>query len=320
MNRLKRNSHNLAKLAGLFAGVTFGIYWLILRQLALSGLPGAWAVAGFNLVLLALFLPGFALWRSAPLPTRRHFHVCTFLLGLAYVLYSSAFLYTQVIKVVGLFYLMPLWGFVFARLVLGERITPIRWLSMVLGLAGIAVMFGFEAVPQLRNIGDWMAFFSGIFWALGSLMLLTDRQDTLNHTLGFLFWGSVLGLALALFAWQYAAAPLPDFRRFGGVLPWLLPLGVCVLIPGLIATVYAPSKLNPGVVGLLFMTEVSVAAITAALFADEPFGYRELLAVGLITLAGLSEPAIGLLRRLLPARGRKPSGRPSDKPSDRPSD
>ena len=47
--------------------------------------------------------------------------------------------------------------------------------------------------------------------------------------------------------------------------------------------------MNPGVVGILFMTEISVASITAAIWAGEPFGLRELSGVILISLAGLSE-------------------------------
>ena len=37
------------------------------------------------------------------------------------------------------------------------------------------------------------------------------------------------------------------------------------------------------------MTEVSVGAISAAILTDEPFGMREILGVGLITAAGLTE-------------------------------
>ena len=48
-------------------------------------------------------------------------------------------------------------------------------------------------------------------------------------------------------------------------------------------------KLNPGLVGLLFMTEISVGAITAALWSGEPFGWREAIGVILISLAGIME-------------------------------
>jgi len=42
-------------------------------------------------------------------------------------------------------------------------------------------------------------------------------------------------------------------------------------------------------VGLLFMTEISVGALTAAIWAGEPFGIREIVGVVLITAAGATE-------------------------------
>jgi drug/metabolite transporter (DMT)-like permease len=48
-------------------------------------------------------------------------------------------------------------------------------------------------------------------------------------------------------------------------------------------------KLNPGLVGLLFMTEISVGAITAALWSGDPFGWREAIGVVLISAAAVME-------------------------------
>ncbi len=48
-------------------------------------------------------------------------------------------------------------------------------------------------------------------------------------------------------------------------------------------------KLNPAVVGLLFMTEISVGAVTAALWSGETFGLQEIVGVVLISAAGVAE-------------------------------
>ena len=52
---------------------------------------------------------------------------------------------------------------------------------------------------------------------------------------------------------------------------------------------------KPGAVGLLFMTEISVGTVTAAIWADEPFGLREITGVVLVTLAGFTEILAGPL-------------------------
>ena len=47
------------------------------------------------------------------------------------------------------------------------------------------------------------------------------------------------------------------------------------------------------------MTELSVGGITAAIWANEPFGMRELIGIVLISLAGLVEFLYAPLRRAL---------------------
>ena len=50
------------------------------------------------------------------------------------------------------------------------------------------------------------------------------------------------------------------------------------------------------VFAVLFMTEISAAAITAAIWAGEPFGIREVSGVILISAAGIFEPVLNLFR------------------------
>jgi hypothetical protein len=52
-------------------------------------------------------------------------------------------------------------------------------------------------------------------------------------------------------------------------------------------------------VGLLMMTELSVGGITAAIWANEPLGVRELSGIALITLAGLTEFLYAPIRKAL---------------------
>lgn len=44
------------------------------------------------------------------------------------------------------------------------------------------------------------------------------------------------------------------------------------------------------------MTEISVGAGTAAVFAGEPFGFKEIAGIVFITLAGIAEPLYSLYR------------------------
>lgn len=216
--------------------------------------------------------------------------------GLAFVLYANSLMYTEVIRAIVLFYMMPIWGFLLARLVAGEVIMPVRWLSMTLGFGGLLIILGVDVgLPLPRNIGDWMALGSGLFWAVASLMMLTDNEDAINYGLAFFLWGTVGALLMAFVVSIHGLAPTPNWSMAMRIFSWLIPLAILVIIPAGFATVYGPTQLNPGVAGLLFMTEISVATVTAALFASEPFGIREILGIILISLAGLAEPLLDLI-------------------------
>ncbi len=295
---MRLSKRALAKFAGIYSGLVFGIFWIPLRALEDAGLNGVWATFMFNAVPILCLAP-LVLWRRRQFfPGTRHFQICGILMGLAYVLYATAFLYTEVVRAVLLFYLMPIWGFLLARWVIGEAISPIRWFSMACGLAGMVVIFGVDSgFPLPENAGDWMALGSGMVWAVASLMMLMDeRHNTVNYTAAFFFWAALLsGLAASLVTAGGLDQP-PTYAMIEATLPWFLPFALIVLIPAGIATVFSPSQLNPGVVGLLFMTEVSVGVVTAALFAGEPFGSREMFGVAFITLTGIAEPLFEFIR------------------------
>jgi len=72
------------------------------------------------------------------------------------------------------------------------------------------------------------------------------------------------------------------------------------VVPAAWTAIWGAPHLNPGVVGLLFMTEISVGTATAAIWAGEPFGWRESIGVVLITMAGLTDLIARYYRRLRP--------------------
>ncbi len=286
-----------AKLAGIFSGIVMGIYWIPLRYMDETGFPGMWAVFLFNLASLVLLAPYILKQWAQLVPGRKRMHVIAFITGLAYVCYTGAFLYTEVIRALVFYYLMPVWGFFFARIFIGERITPVRWFSILLGIGGLLVICGLdEGIPVPSKAGDWLALSGGIIWAGAALAILTDKQDTVNYTVTFLFWATLCSMVFALAASGSGELAPPQWEHLGGTLAWLVPFALLVIIPGAFVTLYAPSQLNPGIVGLLFMTEISVGTLTAALLADEPFGAKEIAGVLLITLAGVAEPLFQLRR------------------------
>lgn len=281
-----------ARLAGIFGGVVFGLYWIPLRALEQAGFPGLWATFAFNLLPLLILLP-ILLWRWRQFPFGKlAFHINGFLIGISLVLYASAFLYTDVVRAVVLFYLTPIWGFILARIFIHEVITPIRWCAVLLGLIGMLVILGTEqGFPWPSNSGDWMALASGVLWAIASLRLLMDKHsNSLNYCIAFFTWCSIASIIFASIATSSGHLGAANWENIDAVVIWFIPMAIFLLIPGGLAVVYSASKLNPGVAGILFMAEICVATISSALLTEETIGLREIVGVALVMLAGVVEP------------------------------
>lgn len=303
MHRGAAGSDRVAVLAGLFAGVCWGIYWLPLRLVEQAGFDAAWAMAIFTALPAILCLP--AIWFLRLDYARGGATLLGGVLGgVAFALYAASLLYTEVVRAVLLFYLMPIWGFLLGWVMLGDRITWSRWLAIGLGLLGMTVIFAQDTgIPWPRNAGDWCGLVSGVFWALGCTLILTGegRVRAATHTVNFFIIAAVISCAVAFFASAQGNVAPPDWAALGQVMIWFVPVTILLILPSGFASIFAPSRLNPGIVGLLFMTEIVVAAISAAILSGEPFGLREMIGLPLILSAGLVEPLVMTWRERKPA-------------------
>ncbi len=283
-----------AKLACAYSGMVWGVFWIPLRFVEDAGIRGAWSSVLFFLVPSLILIPYQLIFRLGPvLRGGRHMQATAFLAAVSLGFYALAVLYTEVIRAMLLFYLTPLWSTLLARAVLGEPITRIRWIAMGLAFAGMLVIFGVDiGVPWPRNIGDWMGLASGLFWAVTAVRLRGDRGNhPVEITAWYLFYSLLLSLAVALFD-LHGNSPLPDISTAATTFAWVVPVLLIVMVPGAVAAMWGPKYLDPGIVGLLFMTEIIVGTATVALWAGEPFGMREIAGVVLIAGGAVLESVV----------------------------
>ncbi|MDH3635528.1 MAG: DMT family transporter [Gammaproteobacteria bacterium] len=288
-----------ASLACAYSGVAWGLFWIPLRGMDNAGVTDAWATVLFYGIPLLLFSPWiFRNWRRIT-SCGWQLHFIGITTGVALAFYSNALLYTEVIRGLVLYYTTPVWSLLLARIVLGETITAPRVLAIAFGLAGMLVMFGIDVgFPWPRNTGDWMALIGAVGWAVAAVLLRKDDGSrSMEICSVYFFYGVIAAIVMAISP-MAGEIEMPDWSVVVDVLPWALPIAV-IVIPGAYAAFWGAPHLNPGVVGLLFMTELSVGGITAAIWANEPLGVRELTGIGLITLAGLSEFIYTPMRRAL---------------------
>ncbi len=288
-----------ASLACAYSGVAWGLFWIPLRGMDSAGVTDAWATVLFYAMPLVLFSPWiFKNWRRiAHCGWSLHFIGIT--TGASLAFYSNALLYTEVVRGLVLYYTTPVWSLLLARIVLGETITTARILAIMFGLAGMLVMFGVDVgFPWPKNIGDWMALIGAMGWAVAAVLLRKDDGSRSMEICAVYFFYGVIAAILLAISPLAGEIEVPDWSVIVDVLPWTIPIAI-IVIPGAYAAFWGAPHLNPGVVGLLFMTEISVGGITAAIWANEPLGTRELTGIALISLAGLIEFIYAPIRRAL---------------------
>jgi drug/metabolite transporter (DMT)-like permease len=295
MPLMNRSSDFLARLACLFAGAVWGVFWIPLRAIGDTGMHSMWiTVVWFACPVLCLLPISLMRWRQIK-QGGLSLQLTAMVAGVALTFYTFSFIYTEVMRAMLLYYLTPVWSTLLARVVLGEAVTRLRMLAMGFALTGMMIIFGIGVnFPIPRNVGDWMGLASGMVWAVAVVRLRqSEKQPSIDMTIGFFNWSLVAALLVCLII---APTQAPSFDQFWSVVPWLIPLGILLIIPGAFASLWGPKFLSPGLVGLLFMTEIVFGSISAALLAGEPFGFREITGVILITAACLLEPLMDLAK------------------------
>lgn len=285
----KLDSPAFASAGLLLGGALWGLMWFPVRAMAEIGLWGMWPPALIYMFTLLLMLP-LAIRRRREIARRwRQLLLIGLLSGGAFTFYTVSLLLTEVVRSLLLFYLTPVWGTFLGMTFLGERPGRGRILGLGLGLAGLLVILGLgHGWPVPRNAGDWLALLAGILWAVASLKLYQmGNVAAQDQMLAFVSGGAAVSVLSLVFGGPVLGGALP-LALLAEALPYAFVFAL-YLAPTLFLTLWPATILTPGRAGLLLMSEVVVGVFSAALFANEVFGLRELTGTLLITTAAAVE-------------------------------
>ena len=233
-----------ARLLVLVIGLLWGFNWVAAR-IILSALP-PWAMrtVGIGLGTLILFAAA-AVWRVRLTVPRREavkiliagfFNVAIFNVCSAY-----AQVYGTTSRAIVIAYSMPIWAALLARVVLKEKLTPVKLVALGLCAAGLAILIGplartgfpLGAVLALGCAWSWAAgtiylkcaeirapMLAAAAWQLlfGWLMLAAGMLyfEGLPHlwplpapVVGWIAYNGVFGMGLAYFLWFVVVDRLP---------------------------------------------------------------------------------------------------------------
>lgn len=289
------NNHRfyLICLALMVSAGLWGLYWIPQRLLQSHGLTGGWGIVAQYAISTILLLPLAVIRYRKGKQTGLDLVLAGTLMGGGIVCYANSFLLTDVIRTLVLFYLTPFWATLIELLLLKQRPGWWRMVSLPLSLLGVSIVIGNDGgFPLPSNTGDWLAVAGGLIYALGAARVQVSRIDGVFPILfAFFVYGLLFALLQGLLL-RDALGSLPNIQSLWLMLPWLLLLSICFFIPTNAIISWAPTQLGTGLFSILILSELIFGSVSAALWANEGFGGREVIGSLLIIAAGALEVAL----------------------------
>ena len=275
-------------LALMLNAFTWGVSWWPFRQLQQRGLHPLWA----TVLIYAVAVAAITLWRPGAWRELRR-TPSLWLLVLASGTTNAAFNWGvtagDVVRVVLLFYLMPLWALLLARLLLHEAPGAMALLRIALALGGAALVLWPETGggwPLPRNFTEWLGVLGGFSFALNNVLLRREAQrPEAARALAMFTGGALVAGALATALALQGAVPPPPAPATGWVVGGLAMAAAFLL--GNAALQYGAARLPANVTALVLMTEILFAAGSALLLGAGHLTPVLALGGGLIVAAAL---------------------------------
>lgn len=283
--------HTVA-LAGLLAGaMVWGLVWYPYRVLSEAGIGGVLSATLTYAVALALALP--LLWRHL-----RAFKPSWSLLVIALAAggcnlgYVLATLHGEVMRVLLLFYLAPLWTVLLARALLNEAPNAVGFVVVGLSFAGAMIMLWRPdtGVPLPRSGAEWIGLAAGLLFALTNVLIRKSAHLSIEVKSVAVFAGVVV-IGVIILAVQGDDSP-PGAVMTTASVPTIALVGIILLAINL-AVQYGLTNVPANQAIVIFLFELVVAALSSWLLAGEEMGIREWLGGAMIIAASVFSGRLG---------------------------
>jgi drug/metabolite transporter (DMT)-like permease len=249
----------------LVNAMTWGLSWWPFRQLQGLGLHPLWATA----LIYAAVVAAITLWRPrawADLLRTPSLWLLVAAAGTTNATFNWGVTVGDVVRVVLLFYLMPLWAVLLARLLLGEALRPAALLRVGLSLAGAAIVLwpAGGGLPLPRTLAELLGLVGGFSFALNNVMLLREaHRPESARALAMFLGGAVVAGVLALALATPGPVPAPPALAPGWIFGALAMS--CAFLVGNLALQYGAARLPAHVTAVVMITEVLFASVSAVL-------------------------------------------------------
>ncbi len=274
----------------VISSLAWGLAWLPLKWLEAQG------IGGLTLTQVAAGSAGLAILPAAI--ARREAvrgHAGT-LLGIAVLggyanlSFVLSLVYGDVVRVMVLFYLLPVWGAMGGRLFLGEPLHRLRLAAVGMAVLGAVLILGGPAILA-RPPGwiDAIAVSSGLAFAANNLVFRASSDLPLVSKSAAMLLGcaTMAGLALAAGV-QSWSTPGP------AVTGYTLAYGLGWLLVTTLATQWGVTHLEAARASVIIILELVAAVVSATLLGVETWTAIKLAGTVLILAAAVMEAVSGV--------------------------
>lgn len=276
----------------LVAACVWGVIWYPYRLLEAAGVSGSLATLTTYAVALAVSLPLFATQALAYRHRWRGLLAVALTSGWTNLAYVLAVLHGEVMRVMLLFYLAPLWTVIFARLLLGERPHLLGYLVIALALAGAMTMLypGDGRLPLPANAAEWLGLSAGLGFALANV--LSRRVGDIPVGVRSL-WVYAGVLVIAVLSVLGEGTSLPTLSGLAAA-DWGLVAAIgLALVLATLSVQYGLAHTPAMRAIVILLTELLAAGVSSWWLAGEVMGLRDWLGGALIVAATLLSGKMG---------------------------
>jgi drug/metabolite transporter (DMT)-like permease len=266
------------------AATLWGLCWIPLRYLENSGISGLWASLLIYAVAFFFIFPRFFKLRADFYASKTLYILLAIFAGWTNLAFVLALLEGEVVRVMILFYLSPVWATLLAFFILNERLKKRNIMALVLAIVGVFLISWHPEIEFTKSFdrADFYAITSGVAFAISNI--LVRKIGGSSHSVKMCSaWFGVIVLAGCGILLTQNSFPVVTLNN----LLLIFILGFPLMIIMTWTAQYAVSNLPIYLSSVLFLFEIIVGAVSAVMLANEFITFIQFIGIAMILSAGL---------------------------------
>ncbi|CAM8399622.1 DMT family transporter [Candidatus Methylopumilus planktonicus] len=268
----------------LFGAFVWGIIWYPYRLMANAGVSGIYSSFYVFILTIAIALPYFFIAKKKVPIWSKDFWLLALVAGYTNISYVLAVIDGEVVRVMLLFYISPVWTIFLAHFMLNEDTQKRHYIAVFISLIGAFIMFWEPGyLIHLDSRSDWLALSSGLGFAITNVMTRKHAHMTVNQK-ALAIWLGVIVVAMICIMFDKNAMPTLDFFR-----PVDAAIMMAIALSLFLSTLlvqFGVTQIKAVEASSFFLFEIVVAAISSYFLVGESIALKEWLG-GILIIAGV---------------------------------